>query len=163
MSYPDVLNLFKHEAQLIKKTGCGAHRLYSFSIATNVAHSQKQERLLVTQSSLQSMLRLRLFVVRKQGRNQGRTGSNQGGIQKIMKISKTYLVVRYCTTSIYNHMRFSPPRKYQPLAALLQSIDIRGSIHDDAQIKSSSTLSLFLGFVFMATSAACLSQNAFCN
>jgi len=102
MSYPDVLNLFKHEAQLIKKTGCGAHRLYSFSIATNVAHSQKQERLLVTQSSLQSMLRLRLFVVRKQGCNQGRTG-------KLWKFQKHIWLLG--TTSIYNHMRFAPPPK----------------------------------------------------
>jgi len=36
---------------------------------------------------------------------------------------------------------------------LLESKDIRGSIHDNAQIKSSSTLSLLLDFVFMATRA----------
>jgi len=39
----------------------------------------------------------------------------------------------------------------------------RGSIHDNAQIKSSSTLSLLLGFVFMATQAARLPRNAFGN
>jgi len=33
------------------------------------------------------------------------------------------------------------------VAALLESIDIRSSIHGDAQIKSSSTLSLLVGFV----------------
>jgi len=60
------------------------------------------------------------------------------------------------TKSTYNHS--SPPRKYQLVAALLESIDIQCSTHDDAQIRSSSTLSLSLDFVFMATRAACLPQ-----
>jgi len=42
-------------------------------------------------------------------------------------------------------------------------MNIRGSIHDDAQIMSSSTLSLLPDFVFIATRAACLPQNAFSN
>ena len=39
----------------------------------------------------------------------------------------------------------------------------RDSIHDNAQIKSSSTLSRLLDFIFMATRVACLPQNAFSN
>jgi len=46
---------------------------------------------------------------------------------------------------------------------LLESIDIQGSVHDNAQVKSSSTLSLLLDFVFMETRATCLTQNAFGN
>jgi len=44
---------------------------------------------------------------------------------------------------------------------LLESIDTRSSVRDKARIKSSSTLSLLLDFVFMATRITCLSQNAF--
>jgi len=39
----------------------------------------------------------------------------------------------------------------------------RGSIHDNAQIKPSSTSSQLIDCVFMATKAACLPQNAFSN
>jgi len=46
---------------------------------------------------------------------------------------------------------------------LLESIDIHGSTHDNAQIKTFSTLSLLLDFAFMATRAACLPKNAFSN
>jgi len=35
-------------------------------------------------------------------------------------------------------------------------IDIRGSIHHIAQIKSSSTLSLLLDFIFVATRVPCV-------
>jgi len=44
---------------------------------------------------------------------------------------------------------------------LLESINIRGSIH--AQIKSSSTLSLLLDFIFVATKVAGIFQSAFSN
>jgi len=54
--------------------------------------------------------------------------------------SKTHLVVRYNINL-----------QYQLFAALLESIDIRGSIHGDAQIMSYSILSVFPYFVFMAT------------
>jgi len=41
-------------------------------------------------------------------------------------------------------LKFAPPEN------TISSIDIRGSIHGDAQVMSHSTLSLFLDFVFMA-------------
>jgi len=43
---------------------------------------------------------------------------------------------------------------------LLESIDILGSIRDNAPIESSPTLNLFIDFVCVATGAACLPQNA---
>jgi len=90
------------------------------------------------------MRRLCLFVVKKQSRNKGGTD------EKLLplKFSKTYLVVRYNI----NLQSLSFPRKnHQLVAALLESIDIRGSIHVDTQIMSYSTLSLLPDFVFMAT------------
>jgi len=56
-----------------------------------------------------------------------------------------------------------PDNKLVLVPALLESIDIRGSIHDDLHIKSSYTLGLLLDFVFIATRAACPPQNAFSN
>jgi len=46
---------------------------------------------------------------------------------------------------------------------LFERKDIPGSIHGNAQNKSSSTLSLLLDIVFMALRADCLPQNAFGN
>jgi len=40
-------------------------------------------------------------------------------------------------------------------------MSIRGSIHDDAENKLSSTLRQLLDFVFMVTRVACPPQNAF--
>jgi len=65
------------------------------------------------------------------------------------KFSKTYLVVTY----IINLQSIFFSRKYQLVAALLEIIDIRHSILNDSQIKSSSVWSLLLDFVFMATRA----------
>jgi len=48
-------------------------------------------------------------------------------------------------------------------SSVFENIHIRGSIHDSAQIKSFSASSLLLNFVFMATRAASLLQNAFSN
>jgi len=63
------------------------------------------------------------------------------------KFSKTHLVVRYNITI----QTFCSPRKYHLLvAALSESIDIRDSLRDDAQIMSHSTLSLLPDIVFMA-------------
>jgi len=42
-------------------------------------------------------------------------------------------------------------------------MNIRGSIHDNVQIKPSFTLTELLDFVFMATSVSCPPQNAFSN
>jgi len=53
------------------------------------------------------------------------------------------------------------PRKSQLVADLLEGIDIRGSIHDGAQIKSSFSLSLLLDFVVITERVACPPQNAF--
>ena len=44
-----------------------------------------------------------------------------------------------------------------------KKMNIRGSIHDNAQIKLVSTLSQHLDVVFMATRVACLPQNTFSN
>ena len=46
---------------------------------------------------------------------------------------------------------------------LLESRDVRGSIHHNAQIKPPSTLNLLLDFIFMATRASCLPQNTLSN
>ena len=43
---------------------------------------------------------------------------------------------------------------------MLETADIRSSIRDNAQIKSSFTLSLLLDFVLMATKTDCLPQNS---
>jgi len=65
-----------------------------------------------------------------------------------LNCSKTYLVVG-CNINLQS---FCSPRKYNLLvAALLESVDTRGTIHGDAQIMSYSTLSLLPDFVFMTT------------
>ena len=65
----------------------------------------------------------------------------------------------------------SPPRDVAPrpspeenwAGTRMKKLIIQGSIHDHAQITSSSTLSQILDFVFMTARVTCPPQNAFSN
>jgi len=125
MCKPCILNLFKHIARLMKKhrvQGPPTVQLDCDNCCT--LHIAEIRTTFRTQSSVQSMRRLSLFVVRKHGCNQGCKWEMGPG----RKFQLMCLVVRY---NIMLHS-FCSLQKYQLFAALLES-----SKHRYSRLKTS--------------------------